>query len=85
MTAEIGHYALVLALALALIQSVVPILGTRLHDNTLMSIAGPTALAQLLKQEPGWKTVADDGEQILLVRDRALVPVAGNSPLQPRF
>ena len=39
MTAEIGHYALVLALALALIQSVVPILGTRLHDNTLMSIA----------------------------------------------
>ncbi|MEW6451127.1 MAG: heme lyase CcmF/NrfE family subunit [Pseudomonadota bacterium] len=48
MTAEIGHYALVLALGLALIQSVVPILGTRLRDEMLMSVAGPTALAQLL-------------------------------------
>ena len=30
MIAEIGHYALVLALGLALIQSVVPIVGARL-------------------------------------------------------
>ena len=30
MIAEAGHYALVLALALALIQSTVPILGARL-------------------------------------------------------
>ena len=30
MIAEIGHYALVLALALALIQSIVPIVGARL-------------------------------------------------------
>src|SRR3954451_9504707 len=46
MIAEIGHYALVLALGLALIQSVVPIAGARLRDDTLMGIAGPTALAQ---------------------------------------
>ena len=46
MIAEIGHYALVLALGLALIQSVVPIIGARRRDDTLMGVAGPTALAQ---------------------------------------
>ena len=44
MIAEIGHYALVLALALALIQSVAPIVGARRGDDTLMSVAGTTAL-----------------------------------------
>ena len=33
MIAEIGHYALVLALALALIQSTVPMLGARCGDR----------------------------------------------------
>jgi cytochrome c-type biogenesis protein CcmF len=46
MIAEIGHYALVLALALALVQSIVPLVGARLGDDTLMGVAGPTALAQ---------------------------------------
>jgi cytochrome c-type biogenesis protein CcmF len=46
--AEAGHYALVLALALALIQSTVPILGARLRDPALMNVARSTALAQLL-------------------------------------
>jgi cytochrome c-type biogenesis protein CcmF len=46
--AESGHYALVLALALALIQSTVPLLGARLHDPALMNVARSTALAQLL-------------------------------------
>jgi hypothetical protein len=48
MIAEAGHYALVLALALALIQSTVPILGARWHDPALMNVARSTALAQLL-------------------------------------
>jgi cytochrome c-type biogenesis protein CcmF len=46
--AEAGHYALVLALALALIQSTVPILGARWGDHALMNVARSTALAQLL-------------------------------------
>ena len=46
MIAEIGHYALVLALALALIQGTLPVIGARLHDRTLMAIAEPAALAQ---------------------------------------
>jgi cytochrome c-type biogenesis protein CcmF len=46
MIAELGHYALVLALALALVQSVVPIIGVRARDAVLMGVAEPTALAQ---------------------------------------
>jgi cytochrome c-type biogenesis protein CcmF len=46
--AEAGHYALVLALGLALIQSFVPILGARWGDPALMNVARSTALAQLL-------------------------------------
>jgi cytochrome c-type biogenesis protein CcmF len=46
--AESGHYALVLALGLALIQSVVPMLGARWRDAALMNVARSTALAQLL-------------------------------------
>jgi len=48
MIAEAGHYALVLALALGLIQSTVPILGARWRDGALMNVARSTALAQLL-------------------------------------
>ena len=48
MIAETGHYALVLALALALIQSFVPLLGARLRDDALMNVARSTALVQFL-------------------------------------
>ena len=47
MIAELGHYALVLALALALVQASVPIIGARRNDPALMAVAGPTAVAQL--------------------------------------
>jgi cytochrome c-type biogenesis protein CcmF len=43
---EVGHYALVLALALALVQAMVPLYGAQRNDPTLMGVAGPTALAQ---------------------------------------
>ena len=46
--AELGHYALVLALALALVQSCVPLYGARTNDPALMAVGGPTALAQFL-------------------------------------
>jgi len=45
--AESGHYALVLALGLALIQSIVPVLGAHWRDAALMNVARSTALAQL--------------------------------------
>ena len=46
MIPEIGLYALVLALALALIQATVPICGARMRDSVLMGVAGSTAVAQ---------------------------------------
>jgi cytochrome c-type biogenesis protein CcmF len=46
--AESGHYALVLAFGLALIQSTVPILGARWRDFPLMNVARSTAVAQLV-------------------------------------
>jgi len=46
MTPEVGHYALVLALALGLIQSVAPIIGARDRDLALMRLASSTALMQ---------------------------------------
>ncbi len=48
MIAEVGHYALVLALGLALIQGAVPLIGALKNDDTLMAVAGPTALAQFV-------------------------------------
>ncbi|MDP2800400.1 MAG: heme lyase CcmF/NrfE family subunit [Phreatobacter sp.] len=46
MSPEVGHFALVLALALALVQSVVPIWGSRRGDTALMATASPVALGQ---------------------------------------
>ena len=48
MIAEIGHYALVLALVLACIQGVVPFWGARRNDATLMQVADGTAIGQLI-------------------------------------
>ena len=48
MIAETGHYALVLALALALLQAVLPIWGARARDAALMGLASPLAVAQFV-------------------------------------
>jgi cytochrome c-type biogenesis protein CcmF len=48
MIAEVGHYALVLALGLALVQSAVPIWGARTRDPALMAVGSSTALAQFV-------------------------------------
>lgn len=48
MIPELGHYALVLALALGLIQSIVPAIGALSRDLTLMRLASSTALMQFV-------------------------------------
>ena len=45
MIVELGHYALVLALALALVQAFVPVWGALRGDDALMAVAPPVALA----------------------------------------
>ena len=46
MIPELGHYALVLALALGLIQSVAPVIGSKTGDAAMMRLANSTALMQ---------------------------------------
>ena len=46
MIAELGHFALALALILALVQSVLPLIGARRLDPALMALGGSTAFAQ---------------------------------------
>jgi cytochrome c-type biogenesis protein CcmF len=48
MIPELGHYALVLALALGLIQAVAPVIGAHSRDASLMRLASSTALMQFI-------------------------------------
>ena len=48
MIAEIGHYALILALGVAIVQTILPLWGARRSDSQLMGIAAPAAQMQLL-------------------------------------
>ena len=43
MIPELGHFALVLALALGLIQSIAPMIGAQTRDASLMRLASSTA------------------------------------------
>ncbi len=47
MIIEIGHFALVLALIVALVQTVAPAWGARTGDSRLMDVGEPAAVAQL--------------------------------------
>ncbi len=48
MIPEIGHFALILALALAACQAVLPMVGAQRNDTTMMSIARSAAYGQFL-------------------------------------
>jgi cytochrome c-type biogenesis protein CcmF len=48
MIPEIGHFALIVALLVALVQGVVPMLGAARRDAALMSVAVPAARAQFV-------------------------------------
>jgi cytochrome c-type biogenesis protein CcmF len=45
MSVELGHFCLVLALALALLQSVVPLVGARWNEPRMMAVGSNTAVA----------------------------------------
>ncbi|WP_319529350.1 heme lyase CcmF/NrfE family subunit [uncultured Cohaesibacter sp.] len=48
MIVELGHFMLILAFALALVQSVVPIWGAQTADSRMMAVATPVAVTQFL-------------------------------------
>jgi cytochrome c-type biogenesis protein CcmF len=45
---ELGHYALVLAFALALVQSILPLVGAARRDTALVAVAVPASVGQFL-------------------------------------
>jgi cytochrome c-type biogenesis protein CcmF len=47
MIAELGHYALLLALAVTLVQTVIPLWGARTQNLAMMEVGQPAAVAQL--------------------------------------
>jgi cytochrome c-type biogenesis protein CcmF len=48
MIAETGHYALILALGVAIVQTLLPLLGAKLRDPQLAAVAAPAARMQFL-------------------------------------
>jgi cytochrome c-type biogenesis protein CcmF len=46
MIPEIGHFALILALSLAVIQGVLPMIGAHRNNEAMMSVARPAAFGQ---------------------------------------
>ena len=46
MIIELGHFAVLLALVVALVQMALPAWGARIGDARLMQVAEPAALAQ---------------------------------------
>ena len=48
MVAEIGHFALILALTLALAQSIVPMIGAHAGDHKLMRFGSSAAIGQMV-------------------------------------
>ncbi|PCI05046.1 MAG: hypothetical protein COB77_07235 [Gammaproteobacteria bacterium] len=48
MIPELGHFALIIAFAIVIVQSIVPLIGAAKNDAALLSLARPAALAQFL-------------------------------------
>ncbi len=48
MIVELGHFALVLALAVALVQTVLPLIGAQKNWAGFMAVAAPAATSQVL-------------------------------------
>src|SRR3546814_19397429 len=48
MIPELGHFALILALAVAVVQGSLPAIGAPRQSDSLMAVAGPAAVAQFL-------------------------------------
>jgi cytochrome c-type biogenesis protein CcmF len=75
MTPELGHFALAVALALALVQSVLPMLGASRGDVPLMRSATATALGQVLFVGIAFAALM----RAFIVSDFTVLNVASNS------
>jgi len=48
MIPELGHFALIIAFAISIVQSIVPLIGAAKNDSAMISMARPAALVQFL-------------------------------------
>ena len=74
MIAELGHFALALALVLALAQTVLPLVGAERRDARLMAAAGPLAVGQTVAIAAAfacltWLYVANDTSVLNVVQN----------------
>jgi cytochrome c-type biogenesis protein CcmF len=85
MVPEIGHFALMLALVLALVQGVMPILGAARNNTMLMALARPAALGHFVFVALAFGCLAT----CFLTNDFSVLYVAEHSnsqlPVQYRF
>jgi cytochrome c-type biogenesis protein CcmF len=75
MIVELGHFALILALMVALVQATLPLWGAQRGDPRLMALAGPAAGAQLLLVGASFAALT----WAFVVSDFSLAVVVGNS------
>ncbi len=75
MIAELGHFALILSLMVATAQAVIPIVGAARRDATMMAMAKPAALAQLVLVSLAFAALTYS----FIVSDFSVLNVASNS------
>ena len=75
MIAELGHFALILALLVAIVQATLPLYGAQKGHAGLVALAGPTSLMQLLCVAVAFGALT----QAYIVSDFTLVNVVENS------
>jgi cytochrome c-type biogenesis protein CcmF len=75
MIVELGHFALILALMVALVQATLPLWGAQTGDQRLMALAGPAAGLQLLLVGASFAALT----WAFVVSDFSLAVVVGNS------
>lgn len=75
MIVELGHFALILALMVALVQSTLPLWGAQAGDQRLMALAGPAAILQCLLIGASFAALT----WAFVVSDFSLAVVASNS------
>ncbi|MDP6705209.1 MAG: heme lyase CcmF/NrfE family subunit [Alphaproteobacteria bacterium] len=75
MVAELGHFALVLALVVALVQGILPLIGAQRGDGALIRLARPAATVQFLAIATAFGALT----HLFIVSDFSVLNVASNS------
>ena len=75
MIAEAGHFALILALCIAAVQTVMPLVGAHRREASWMAVAGPAAIGQFVFLALSFGALTYS----FVVSDFSVITVAANS------